>query len=69
MVSSELMLILKLIDMVALGLQLAPNVKDRFEKTRSLVEKMVAEGRDPTPDELAALDAETGDLIGRIERS
>ncbi len=60
-------LILRLLDMIALGASLAPEIMARYRDTSAKVRTMVEEGRDPTPDEWADLDAETDDLFRQIQ--
>lgn len=63
------LLILKLLDVLALGLRVAPDAMTRYAALRKTVGEMVAEGRDPTPEEWAALNAETDDLMDTIRQS
>lgn len=67
--AKSLMAILRLVDLLAAGLQLAPEVKARFDASSEKVKQMVAEGRDPTPEEWDALNAETEELMSQIAAS
>jgi hypothetical protein len=60
-------LILRLLDMIALGASLAPEIMARYRDTSAKVRTMVEEGRDPTQDEWGELDAETEDLFRKIQ--
>ncbi len=60
------LMILRMVDLLAAGLQLAPEIRARYAATSAKVKKMVTEGREPTPEEWAALDAETDDLLAQI---
>lgn len=60
-------LILRLLDMIALGASLAPEIMARYRDTSAKVRTMVEEGRDPSPEEWAELDAETEDLFRQIQ--
>ena len=61
--------ILKLVDLVALGAGLAPDILARYREVSASVKAMVEEGRDPTPREWAELDAETNRLLDDIANS
>jgi hypothetical protein len=60
-------LILRLIDLIALGATLAPGIMARYRDISARIRVMVEEDRDPTPDEWADLDAETDDLFRQIQ--
>lgn len=60
-------MILRLIDLIALGATLAPGIMARYRDISARIRVMVEEGRDPTPDEWADLDAETDDLFRQIQ--
>ena len=60
------MLVLKLIDLIAAGLLLIGEDKERYERLSESIRKMVEEGRDPTPEEEAKLAAESEALTARI---
>ncbi len=62
-------LILRLLDMIALGASLAPEIMARYRDTSAKVRTMVEEGRDPSPEEWAELDAETEDLFRKIQNA
>lgn len=59
-------LILKLIDFAVLAAKLAPAVQAQYAETRAKVDAMVAEGRDPTPEELAELTNGIDELRGKL---
>ncbi len=46
---------------------LAPGIMARYRDISARIRVMVEEGRDPTPDEWADLDAETDDLFRQIQ--
>ena len=52
----------KLLEVLLLGLTLTPDVLAGFRRKKTLLERMVAEGRDPTPEESAELDGEIESL-------
>jgi hypothetical protein len=60
------MLILKLVDLIAAGLLLIGEDKERYERLSKSIRKMVEEGREPTPEEEAELAAESEALTARI---
>ena len=66
MPASTVLLILKLIDLVALGASMAPAVLARVNAASDKIKEMVREDRDPTPEEFAELDRETNDLMAEI---
>ena len=55
--------------MIALGASLAPEIMARYRDTSAKVRTMVEEGRDPSPEEWAELDAETEDLFRKIQNA
>ncbi len=63
------LLILRLLDLIALGASLAPEIMARYRDISAKVRTMVEEDRDPTPEEWGELDAETEDLFRRIQES
>jgi len=62
------MLVIRLVELLAGALASYPAVKRMFDAHLSQVRQFVAEGRDPTPEELAALHAE-GDAISEAIRA
>lgn len=66
MPASTVLLILKLIDLVALGAQMAPAILARVTAASDKIKIMVKEERDPTDAEWAELDRETNDLMAEI---
>lgn len=44
-------IIINLIDIIALGIQLAPKVLEAYNKARAKVQQFIDEDRDPTPEE------------------
>lgn len=56
MSASALILLLKAIDLVTMGITLAPAVREAFSKITVSVRLMVAERRDPTIEEWDKLD-------------
>jgi len=67
MSDNTMLLVLRMIDLLALGVGLAPEIRTRFDETNGRIRALVAEGRDPTPEEWSALDAETEDLFRRLQ--
>ena len=61
-------LILKLIDLLALGVAMAPQIRAKYIETKAKIDQMVAEGRDPTPDEHAEVDAAIASLTEAFMR-
>lgn len=43
--------ILKALDLIVLGITLAPSIKAAWDEYRAKLQVMIAEGRDPTEDE------------------
>ena len=66
MTPNTILMVLKLIDLVAMGAQMIPEVKARVDRYSAKIKQMVEEGRDPTPEEWAVLDGETDALMARI---
>ena len=66
MAPSTALLVLRLVDLLAMGVQLAPEIRARFDDASARVKRMVEEGRDPTPEEWAEIDAETDASIAAI---
>ena len=62
----QLLLILKLIDTLAMGVEMAIDVRARYDAVSAKVRKMVEEDRDPTPEEWALIDQETNVLMEQI---
>lgn len=54
--TSALLLLIKALDLLVMGLTVAPNVVNMFQEIISDVQVMIREGRDPTPAEWASLD-------------
>jgi chloramphenicol 3-O-phosphotransferase len=66
MTPNTILLIIELIDLAAIAVSKGPAVIAAFERNRDAIRAMVAEGRDPTADEIAALRAEIADLRTRL---
>lgn len=66
-ISLILAAMLKLIDVAAGAIQWRATDKERYETYRGMVEKMVTENRQPTPEEWAVLFGDMNDLTRRIE--
>lgn len=66
MSAATLAAILKLVDLALLGVEIAADVRVSYERQRSKLEAMVREGRGPTAEELAELDAEVDRLRGEL---
>ncbi|MFQ5774019.1 MAG: hypothetical protein ACE5GS_05850 [Kiloniellaceae bacterium] len=56
MTASTALLVFKLLDLLALGVQVAPPVLRRYKAARARIDLMIAEGRDPTPEEVREID-------------
>lgn len=52
---STLNMILKLLDLLVLGMNLAPKLKASFDENRSKIQQMIDEGREPTQSEWETL--------------
>ena len=63
------LLILKLIDLVAAGLELAPELLARKAKYVSQIETMIREGRGPTDAEMDELLKESEDITAAVKRA
>lgn len=63
------LLFLKLIDLVAAGLELAPDLMARKDAYVRQIEGMVKEGRSPSNDEMAELIAESDDITDQIREA
>ncbi len=61
-----ILLLIKLIDLVATGLALIPEVRARYEEGSAKLRAILEEGREPTPAEFAELLAETDQLTQAI---
>ena len=53
-----ILLILKIVDLLALGMTLAPVVKKKFDNARDELRVMVEQGKDPKPGDFARITAE-----------
>ena len=62
-------LIIKLIDLILIGVAVAPRVAAEMEALKGRLAEMVAEGREPTPEEWDALNAEIDDKIAQLRGS
>lgn len=62
-------LVLRLVDLVASGLLLAGEAKERYDRYRSQIQTFIDEGRDPTDAEFAALLSESDHLTERIRQA
>ncbi len=61
-----ILLIIKLIDLVATGLALIPEVRARYEEGSAKLRAILEEGREPTPEEFLELLAESDQLTQAI---
>ena len=61
-------LIVKLIDLILLGVSVAPAVKAEMEALKARLAQMVAEGREPTAAEWDALNADIDSKIASLRR-
>lgn len=62
-------LILKLIDLAVLIAQSAPGAIDAYNHLSAQIRAMISDGRDPTAEEWATLDAQTESLLATIRDS
>ena len=60
------LLLLKVIDLVAAGLELLPELEARRSAQSEAIRKMIEEARGPSPEEFAALFATSEELTARI---
>lgn len=60
------LLIMKGLDLVAAAMEGSAEWKSTYDRLSDNVKAMVAEGRDPTPEEFASLMAESDDATQRI---
>lgn len=60
------LLILKVVDLIAAGLELAPELLARKEEYVRKIEAMIAEGRGPSVEEMDELMSEGDDITSRI---
>ena len=56
MTAATLVLLVKGLDLLVLGIEMAPAIRSAFTDMTAAVRLMVEEGRDPTPVEWATLD-------------
>ena len=54
--SGTLILLVKAVELLSLGLTVAPAVQAEFNKSMGVLNRAIAEGRDPTPEEVAEVD-------------
>lgn len=60
------LLLVKVLEIVAAGVALAPTLRRRVDRYTGRVRLMIEEGRDPTPEEWRELLAESDDVSKRI---
>lgn len=63
---STMLAVLKIVDLVATAAVMLPEIRARYDALSGMVKTMVEEGRDPTPEEWAALNDETDDLMNQL---
>lgn len=61
------LLILRLLDIVAVGMKIGPEAKAKYDVLKAKVEDMVKSGREPTATEFDELMAESTSLHGQIQ--
>ena len=66
---ATVLLILRLIEALAMGARLAPEIKARFDEINARLRRMVEEGRDPSVAEWIELNTETSALFRQIQDS
>lgn len=54
--SGTVLLLVKALEVLSLGITVAPTVRAEFDKSMVVLNRAVAEGRDPTPAEMAVVD-------------
>ena len=68
MTPASLSLLLKGLDLLVLGLNVAPEVMRAFKNITANVQLMVNQGRDPTPDEWRLIDNLRDEIHREIQR-
>ena len=69
MTAATLILLVKGLDLLVLGIEMAPAIRSAFTDMTSAVRTMVEEGRDPTPAEWATLDTLRDTLHRQIQEA
>ena len=69
MTAATLILLVKGLDLLVLGIEMAPAIRSAFTDMTSAVRTMVEEGRDPTPAEWAMLDTLRDTLHRQIQEA
>ena len=64
---NTILLILKLVDIVAAGLQLYGEDKERYTRYAGLIKDMIRENREPTGEEFSEMMDEGRDLTQRLK--
>jgi len=62
------LLLIKLLEVLSLGLVVGPQIKRQFDKDVGLLKQMVEEGRDPTPSESADIDSDIDKLREELHK-
>lgn len=68
MTEGQLLILLKLMDLLVVGLEHAPTVKATYLRHKAALDSMVQEGRNPTPDEIRELGEEISETRERLRR-
>lgn len=64
--ASTVLLMIRAIDLLSMGIEHGISIKAEIDATTKLIKTMIAEDRDPTPDEWADLDERTTAVMARI---
>lgn len=66
MSAGTILAVLKIVDLVATAAVMLPEVRARYDELSGMVKGMVEEGRDPTEEEWATINAETESLMAQL---
>lgn len=66
--SKQWKLVINLVDIIALGIQMAPTVYSAYTKARGKIQQIVDEGREPTLEEHEELNKLINDLRGELHK-
>jgi len=63
----QIELLFKVLDILALGLKLAPELKASYDQSKSKLEQIIKEGRDPSPEEWNELNSRIDALQAALD--
>ena len=66
---SAFLLLIKALDLLVLGIEMAPAIRGAFMDVTLAVRRMAEEGRDPTPEEWAQLDTLRDTIHWKIQEA